>query len=133
MEILKTFNVSISNANITDRKTIFGVNLPLKLFPATVANDDIRSLKSLHTFLKDCLYHMLLKFEQNLMIQSTRHFELFMKKKQTKNRFSKTIFDKALAIFWKTFPWLKQLFNAKLMISRLPSVSVSKLTLVQHG
>ena len=33
-------------------KSIFAVNLPLKLFPATVANVDIESLKSLHTFLK---------------------------------------------------------------------------------
>ena len=48
-----------------DRKIIFAVNLQLKLFPATVANTDIGSLKSLHdTFLKNCLYHMLVKFEQ---------------------------------------------------------------------
>ena len=30
-------------------KSIFTVNLPLKLFPATVVNADIGSLKSLHT------------------------------------------------------------------------------------
>ena len=30
--------------------TIFAVNLPLKLFCATVANPDIGSLKSLHAF-----------------------------------------------------------------------------------
>ena len=33
-------------------KPIFGENLPLKLFRATVANADLKSLKSLHTFLK---------------------------------------------------------------------------------
>ena len=34
-------------------KSVFGANLPLKPFPATVANVDIGSLKSLHTFLKN--------------------------------------------------------------------------------
>ena len=33
-------------------KTLFAVNLPLKLFRTTVANADIGSLKPLHTFLK---------------------------------------------------------------------------------
>ena len=61
---------------------------------------------------------MLVKFEQNLMVQTTRNLELFDKKKQnktkqnkkqkqkqykTKNGFIKTIFDKALTPFWKTF------------------------------
>ena len=32
-------------------KSIFAVNLPVKLFPTTVAYADIGSLKSLHTFL----------------------------------------------------------------------------------
>ena len=82
MERLKTFNVSISNGNI--RHPIG--NLPLKLFPATVANADIRSPKSLHTFLKECLYHMLLKFEQNRMVQTTRNFELLTKKKKKKKK-----------------------------------------------
>ena len=64
-----------------DRKSIFAVNLPLKLFRATVANADIGSLKSLHKFLYKCLYHMLVKFDQNRMVQTTRNFELFDKKK----------------------------------------------------
>ena len=34
-----------------DRKINFSVNLPLNLFRATVANVDIESPKSLHTFL----------------------------------------------------------------------------------
>ena len=45
-------------------KSIFAVNLTLKLFRATFANADIESLKSLHTFLAKFLYHMLVKFEQ---------------------------------------------------------------------
>ena len=32
---------------------VFAVNLPLKLFRATVASADIESQKSLHTFLKN--------------------------------------------------------------------------------
>ena len=45
----------ISNGNIKYpiEKSNFPVTLPLKLFRATVANADIGSLKSLHTFLKN--------------------------------------------------------------------------------
>ena len=82
MERLKTFNVSISNSNIKCPigKSIFAVNLPLKLFRATIANVDIESLKSLHTFLTKCLYHKLVKFEQIRIVQTTRNSELFDKK-----------------------------------------------------
>ena len=76
-------------------KSIFVVNLPLKLFPATVANADIGSLKSLHTLFDKYLDHMLVKFEQNPMVQTTWNFELFDKKPG----FLKTIFDKALTPF----------------------------------
>ena len=72
---------------------------------------------------------MLVKFEQNRIVQTTRNFELFDKKKM----FFKTIFDKALAPFWKMFLKLKQLFYAKLLISRPPSVSVPKIALVDTG
>ena len=58
---------------------------------------------------------MLLKLEQNRMVQTTRNFELSDKKKK-KNGFFLTIFDKELTPFWKTFLWLKLLFNAKLLI-----------------
>ena len=53
METLYTFNVSINNDNIKYPigKSIFAVNLPLKLSRANVASADIESLKSLHTFL----------------------------------------------------------------------------------
>ena len=57
---------------------------------------------------------MPVKFEQNRMVQTTRNFELFDKKKKKKNPkkhktnkqkngFLKTIFNKELAPFWKTF------------------------------
>ena len=76
------FSVSISNGNMKCpiRKSIFTVNLPSKLFCATVANADIERVKSLHTFLKKCFYHMPVKFEQNRMVYTTRNFELFWQK-----------------------------------------------------
>ena len=63
------------------RKSFFTVNLPSKLLPTAVANADIGNVKSLNTFLLKCLYHMLVKFERNRMVQTTRNFELL-----TKNR-----------------------------------------------
>ena len=65
-------NVSINNGNIKylSGKSIFAVNLPLKLFPATVADADIGSLKSLHTLFDKDWDHMLVKFEQNCMVQT---------------------------------------------------------------
>ena len=71
---------------------------------------------------------MLVKFEQNRIVQITRNFEFF----DNKTGLFKTIFDQALAPIRKTFLQLKQLFNAKVLISRLPSVSVSKMTLVRN-
>ena len=96
-----TSNVSISNGNIKYPivKSIFAVNLLLKLFPATVANANIASLKSLHTFLIKCLYYMLVKFEQSRIVQTTRNFKLFDKKLS----FLKPFLTKALTPFWKTF------------------------------
>ena len=65
---------------------MFAVTLPLKLFRATVTYADIGSLKSLHIFLKECLYHIPMKFEQTCMVQTTRNFELFAKKKKKKKK-----------------------------------------------
>ena len=50
MEGFQTSNVSVSNGNTKCPigKSIFAVNLTLKLFRATVANSDTGSLKSLH-------------------------------------------------------------------------------------
>ena len=50
---------------------------------------------------------MLVKFEQNCMVQTIQNFELFDKKWLT-------IFDQVLTPFWKMFLSLKQLFDAKL-------------------
>ena len=72
-------------------KLFFAVNLPLKLSPATVANADTGS---------QYFAHMLVKFEQNCMVQTTRNFELF---DTHKKRVLKIIFDKALTPFLKTF------------------------------
>ena len=55
-------------------KSIFAVNLLLKLSPATVANADIGSLTTLHTLLDRYLDHMLVKCERNCMVQTTRDF-----------------------------------------------------------
>ena len=43
---------------------------------------------------------MLVKFEQNRMVQTTQNFKIFDQKKK---QVLKTIFDKALTPFWKTF------------------------------
>ena len=67
----------------------FVVNLPLKLFPATVANAGIGRLKSLHTLFDKYLDHMLVEFEQNYMVQTTRNFELFVKSKTKTNKQNK--------------------------------------------
>ena len=86
----KTSNVSISNGNVKypSGKSIFAVNLLLKLFPTTVANADIGSQKSLHTLFGKYFGHMSVKFEQNCMVQTTRNLEFFDKKKQVfKNYF----------------------------------------------
>ena len=100
MERLKTSNVSISNCKIKYPigKALFAVNLSLEVFSSTEANTDIGSVKSLHTFHETCLYHMLVQFELNRVVQTTQSFELF-----DKNRVFLTIFDKALTPFSKTF------------------------------
>ena len=45
-----------------------------------IADADIGSLKSLHTLFDKYLDHMLVKFEQNRMVQSIQNFELFDQK-----------------------------------------------------
>ena len=71
---------------------------------------------------------MLVKFE-NGMVQTLRNFELFDKKPGFKKY---TNFEKAKTPFWKALLWLNQLFNAKLMICRLPYFSVPKITVIWH-
>ena len=45
-----------------------------------IADADIGSLKSLHTLFDKYLDHMLVKFDQNRMVQSIQNFELFDQK-----------------------------------------------------
>ena len=46
----------------------------------TIADGNIGSLKSLHTYFDKSFDHMLVKFEQNRMVQTTQDSELFGKK-----------------------------------------------------
>ena len=91
----------------------------------TIADANIENLKSLHTLFDKCLEHMLLKFEQNRMVQTIQNFEIFDKKWLT-------ICDKVLTPFRKTFLWLKQLFDAKIFIYWQLSFSVPKIKVVRH-
>ena len=75
---------------MSDRKSIFTVNLSLKLYSATIANADIESLKFVHTSFDTYSDHMLAKYEANRMAQSVQNFEFFVKKR----RFLKTILTK---------------------------------------
>ena len=76
---------------ITRSENRFLQYLPLKLFPATVANADIESLKSLHTLFSKYMDHTLVKFEQNCKVQTTRNFELFDKKPGFSNHFWQSV------------------------------------------
>ena len=75
----------------------------------SITNADIGSLKSLHTLFDKYLAHMPVEFEQNRMVRTMQNFVLFDRKWLT-------IFDKVLTPFWKMFLWLKQLFDAKILI-----------------
>ena len=61
-----------------------------------IKNTDIGSLKFLHTFLKKCLHHMLVKFEQNFELFDKKPFWVFC-------FFLVTIFEKDLTPFWEAF------------------------------
>ena len=83
MKKLYTSNVSVSNGAIKCLigKSVSPVKLPLKLFRATVANDDTGSLKSFQTLFDTYLDHMLAKFEPNRMVKNVQNFWIFDKKK----------------------------------------------------
>ena len=49
-------------------KSIFAVNLPSKVFGASVANTDTGSLKSLHALFEKYLDYMLTKLEANRIV-----------------------------------------------------------------
>ena len=63
-----------------DRKINVAVNLPLKIFRATVENANTGGLKSLHIIIDMYMEHVLVKFEPNCMVQNEQNFELFDKK-----------------------------------------------------
>ena len=75
MERLKTSNVSVSNGNLKYpiRKSIFAVNLPSKLFRATIANANTTSLKSLLTLFDTNLDYMLAKSEPNRTVRNVQN------------------------------------------------------------
>ena len=75
MERLQIFNVSISKSNIKYpiEKSIFAANLPLKLFPATVASCWHWKSKVSPYFPLKCLYHMPVKFKQNRMVETIQN------------------------------------------------------------
>ena len=101
--------------------------MELKIFRTTVEKIYIGSLKSLSTLFDTCLDYVQVKFEQNHMVRNKRNFDF-----DRKPGFLKAIFDKELTPFWKTFVEMKQLLNAKLLISRLPSFIVPNITVVRH-
>ena len=57
------------------------LKLMQKLIYVTISDADIGSLKSLHTLFDKYLDHMLVKFEQNRMVQTIHNIELFCQKK----------------------------------------------------
>ena len=81
MERLQTSNVSVSNGNLKYPigKSIFAVNLPLKLYRATFPNSNTESLKSLHTLLDTYLDYMLEKFEPYLIVQNIQNLGFWTK------------------------------------------------------
>ena len=69
---------------------------------------------------------MLVKFEQNRMVQNTRNFELFDKKPG--------FFKPFLTKRWRHLEYIsvaETIFNAKLLIPKLPSFSVQKITVTK--
>ena len=97
MSVLATVAGKIFNGKFTTKKWFYD--------RITIADADIGSLKSLHTVFGKYFDHMLVKFEQNSMVRTLKNVELFDKEWLN-------IFDKVLTPFWKTFLWLKQLFDA---------------------
>ena len=81
MERLLNSNVSVINGNIKCPigKSIFAVNLPLKIFRATVSNANIESSNYLHTLFDTYLGNMPAGFEPNRVVQNVLNFELFDK------------------------------------------------------
>ena len=72
-----------------DRKINFCSKFAVKTLPCCSCYTYIGNPKSLHTFLTKCLYHhVLVKFEQHRMVQTTLNFEFF-DKSRTKQKTNK--------------------------------------------
>ena len=91
------------------------------------------SLKSLHTLFDTYLIGIWITCWGNLdQIVWSKMYKIFSFFDKKLEFFFLILFDKALTPFCKTFQWLKQLFNGKLLIFRLLSFSVSKIMAVRH-
>ena len=99
----ETSNVSVSNGYLKYPigKSIFAVNLFLKLFRATVANANTAGLKSLPKLFDTYLDYMLAKFEPHRMVQNVQNLSFRTKNRVLLNPF---LTNKELTPFCKTFP-----------------------------
>ena len=119
--------------SIPDWKINFYSRLPLKLFLATVATwwhwKSIISLyiidksQNLERSVDKYLNHMLVKFEQNYMVQTTQILSFW-----TKDGFLKKHFWQIVAAFLEDVFVVETIAYAKLLISKVPSLSVAKIT-----
>ena len=130
MEKLNTSNVSVSNGNLKYPivKINFYSKFAFKTFPCYVANTNTESLKSLHTLFDTYLDYMLAKIEANCTVRNVQNLNFWTKKRVL----SKPFLTKRWPPFCKTFLWLKQLFDGKLLIFRLPFFGVQKIMVIQH-
>ena len=62
---------------MSDWKTFFTANFPLKLYRATVANADTGSLKFLHTIFDTYLDNMLAIFQPKSIFQNVQSLRVF--------------------------------------------------------
>ena len=100
----------------------------MKLFRTTVANANTERLKSFHTLFDTYMDYMLAKSEPNRQVRNVQKLSFW-----TKNRvILKLIFYEALTPFCKLFLWLKQLFDVKILIFRLPFFCVPNIMVIQH-
>ena len=76
--------------------------MPLKLFRATVANAEIHCKAKISPYIiwYVSLDHMMVKFEQIRMVETTQNFELFDKKRMGVLRYFWQNFDAILEAVW---------------------------------
>ena len=117
-----------------DRKLNFRSKFAINTLPCYFWKFWHWKFKFLHTLFAMYLAHILAKFEPNCRVQNVPNLSFKTKKRvfKKKEKRKKNVFDKTSMPYCKTFLWLKQLYNGKLLIFRLPSVSVSKLC-IKHS